>query len=159
MSYYILYFSNFPQNDGLLQIRKRDVSEYLGNLSDKTSTVNNVKSVVKLFLSDVFCSLFVWDKATLDKFPWQEDVEVIPGELAEFLIEERHRQAKLFEDCNGRKGFNHQIWMRALRKIFTTAAMKGASSVCYYIFSFHFLPGFVLFYHICKRFVTSQPQI
>jgi hypothetical protein len=99
------------------------VANFLRNLTDKTNSVKNVKSVVKLLLTESFCGMFVWDQATLDCFDWGDGVQVLPPELVQYLVEERHRQAALVN------GFNHQVWMRTLRKIFTTACKTSPSTV------------------------------
>ena len=114
--------------------RQRTEADFLAKVSDPVNTLKNLDSIVKLLMTESFLKQFVWDQATLDKFPWKDSVQVLPCSFIEFLIEERHRQATIVNQYNesgktkGHK-FNHQLWMRTLRKKFTTSVTEHHSMV------------------------------
>ena len=110
------------------------VAEFLGKLSDPTNTVKNLESIVKLFMTESFMSRFVWDESTWNKLPWKDSVRVLPSTFIDFMINERHRQAKKVNSFNKQRKFkqhqfNHQLWMRTLRKKFISAVAGLHSSV------------------------------
>jgi hypothetical protein len=85
-------------------------------------------------MTESFMAKFVWDQATLDKLPWKDSALVLPNAFIDFMIVERQRQAKIvdrFNDSRKHKKpkFNHQLWMRTIRKKFTSAVAVRMSTV------------------------------